>query len=161
MESTDRAAVRINSQTGEVEVRGTEDFVARLLPIAHALLASRPATVTTADSHIAVAQSVSEPSQGMSFGDFLASKKLDRNTPAERAMTAIVYYLTKIRGAESITIEQILQHFEFAGIPKPLNPSSSINNLRSRRGFLTSAGRGAVRLTIQGENFVAHELGVE
>jgi hypothetical protein len=48
-----------------------------------------------------------------------------------------------------------------AGIPKPMNPSSTLSNLRSRRGFLTSTGRGEVRLTIQGENYVAHALGVE
>ena len=160
MESADRASVRINVQTGEVEVWGTEHFVERLLPVAHALVASS----TTVPAKRADPQTATQPgdlSGDTSFPHFLKSKNLDRNTPGERAITAIVYYLTKVCGAESATTEQILQHFELAGIPKPLNPSSTLNNLRSRRGFLISTGRGEVRLTIQGENFVAHELGAD
>jgi hypothetical protein len=161
--SPDTASVRINVQTGEVEIRGTEHFVEKLLPIAHALVGMRaPITGQGATNTGAATKSRTEQSgNGLSFADFLASKKLGRNAPAEHAMTAIVFYLTKVRGAESASTEQILEHFELAGIPKPTNPSSTLSNLRSRRGFLSSAGRGEVRLTIQGENFVAHGLGVE
>jgi hypothetical protein len=162
MESTERAAVRINVQTGEVEIHGTEQFVERLLPVAQSFVSAAPGAGTKrADPAILSASASTGPSGTISFRDFLASKGLDRNTPSERAVTAIVYYLTKIKGAESATTEQILQHFELAGIPKPLNPNSTLNNVRTRRGFLTSAGRGEVRLTIQGENFVAHELGAD
>lgn len=163
MSSPEAASVRINVQTGEVEVRGSEQFVEKLLPVAHALVATRApaAGQNVPEIRTATKPRAEQTGNGFSFADFLASKKLDRNAPGEHAMTAIVFYLTKVRGAESASTEQILEHFELAGIPKPTNPSSTLSNLRSRRGFLSSAGRGEVRLTIQGENFVTHHLGME
>jgi hypothetical protein len=163
---SESASVRINTLTGEIEVRGSENFVEKMLPEAHVLLAKQlTAGLNPSKPGSPILPIVPETTQplrdGMSFSEFIQSKKIDRNTKGEDAMTAFVFFLTNIQGLESATTEQLLVCFDQAGVPKPSNVNSTISNLKGRRGFLVSAGRGAVKLSVPGENFVKFTLGVE
>jgi hypothetical protein len=166
MDENMQAVVRVNLHTGELEVRGSEKFVERMLPTARALVELKLSSPPAAPRSVPPAADVSSAASGngnaaMSLSDFIRDKGLNSATSGEDAMTAFTYYAMKEQKADSVTKEQILELFERAGIPKPNNAASTMSNLKARRGFLQSVGRGAYRLTVQGENFVAHEMGAK
>jgi hypothetical protein len=161
MDQDKQAMVRVNLHTGELEVRGSEEFVERMLPTARAIvemkinaLPASPPTLPPQSERLPAGHG-----SALSLSDFIREKGLTRATSGEDAMTAFLYYLIKEQRAESGTKDQILALFEQAGLPKPNNAASTLSNLKARRGFLQSGGRGTYKLTVQGENFVAHQMG--
>jgi hypothetical protein len=156
------AVVRVNPHTGEIEVRGSEEFVERMLPTARALAELKLAAAAAATNNLPSQNDVTPENVGaVSLSDFIRDKGLGRATSGEDAMTAFLYFLTKVQGLESATKDDILAMFEQAGIPKPNNAASTLGNLKVRRGFVQTASRGAYKLTVQGENFVAHQMGTQ
>lgn len=155
--------MRVNPHTGEIEVRGSEEFVERMLPTALALAEHKLTSSTGVTPSIRPNQDgVPAPASGAaSLSDFIRDKGLGRATSGEDAMSAFLYFITKVQGAESATKDEILAMFEQAGIPKPNNAASTLGNLKVRRGFVQTASRGAYKLTVQGENFIAHEMGIQ
>ena len=160
MNENSQSVVRVNLHTGELEVRGSEKFVERMLPIARALVELKLSIPPSPPRN----SSPTAPAAGngnavMALSDFIRARGLNSATSGEDAMAAFTYYAMKEQKADSVTKKQILELFERAGLPKPTNATSTISNLKTRRGFLHSVGRGAYRLTVQGENFVLHEMG--
>jgi hypothetical protein len=85
--------------------------------------------------------------------DFLVNKGALEHTT--RFITAIGYYLTKLRGAAYFTPGNIeFAYSAFSITSKPKNVGNIFQNIKTKNGLIESIERGQWRLTVSGEKFV-------
>jgi hypothetical protein len=94
------------------------------------------------------------PKDAISFKNFTTEKKpltnFERNA-------VIVYYLQKIIKVSPITPDHVYTCYKSMGVPVPL-VVQSLYDTKNRKGWVDTADLSNLSLTLQGENFIEHEI---
>ncbi len=160
--SDHEALVKVNLRTGVFELSGTETFIEKMIATISPLFPS-PDKLVQEDSVKDETESVTPRTKTLEdLGEFIAAKGITRNTAAEISATAFVYYLTKVKGAEYCTREEVAACYDEAGLNLPNNLAVTLANLKKtdRKGYLATAGYGQYKLTVAGRNYVNEMSGV-
>ncbi len=151
--------VRLNPTTGEVEISGSEQFVEKTLESLESLLAKFGTRVAKSRDD-RLAKEEANPKADLTettLAKFIADKELPRNNH-QVTTTAFFYYLTKEKGQSDASNDEVLKCYEDAGYPKPPRIAGIVDNIKRRTHYLQKTTKGRSKLTVQGENFVRHEL---
>ena len=154
-------SVRVNLRTSEFQISGSEEFVKVMVPLLGDLLLQSPLSQPGSDLEQDAVETAPTRGDITDFGTFLSQKKLTKQSSRIDQIVAFVYFHTKVLGNGSAKSSDILGMFESAGFAKPGNLPRDLNSLiRTDRNstFLISAGYGAYKTNIAGDNHVL-ELG--
>jgi hypothetical protein len=96
-------------------------------------------------------------SKNPSLYEFLKEKKPGISSP--NIIVVIGYYITKIKGLEFFTLENIEFAYRAVSIPKkPINIITTFSTAKKKYGFFDSIGKGRWKLTSKGIKYVENNL---
>lgn len=149
--------IKINLQSGEIEVEGDKEFVKtetkELLDRLQKLSIRRPPVKETTEIE-EVEQGKAEEAKPY-IKEFIEEKK-----PKGALQTAVVlaYYLTKYEGKETFTREDMKKMWTVSGQKPPKNIWQAMIDGKNRYGWYEEVSKGEYKISLHGIYFVEHEL---
>ncbi len=95
------------------------------------------------------------PSGEISFADF-ANEKAPRYANEQSLVAAV--WLRDHGGISAITVDHIYTAYRAKGWKVPSNLSNHLQSVASKKGWLDTQEMDNIRVTVQGENHVLHDL---
>ena len=95
------------------------------------------------------------PADKQPLRDFVHEKQPKTN---EERYAVILYYLQKVISLDSLNADHVYTAFKDANIRVPKDIPGGLRKAGERKGWVNTEDRSDIKITVNGENLVEHDL---